>query len=230
MDKIADELKSFQNLWKGGYRQNPNNPKDQIRHLDLVAKTCLKDLAGKTVLEIGCGGGFWTDQMFEAKKIIALDALSCDHNKFWEHVGRDRQAQIEYHQVQDCSLKEVADDSIDLVFSFDVFCHLSLTSAAEYVRNLKPKMKSGAKAYIMVADFLTYRSVIKDDQSMRAVNGNRDLATAVADVDGVTTFPGRWYWYGKDVFSQLAKCCGFVNVVPDIKVDQRDPICYFERP
>ena len=49
-----------------------------------------KNLEGKTLLEIGCGGGQWTKFISELdifKKIICVDALSAEHNKFWNHLG-----------------------------------------------------------------------------------------------------------------------------------------------
>ena len=53
-------------------------------------------------------------------------------------------------------MKEIPDNSIDYVFSYDAFCHVSYEGIQEYAENMYWKMKSGAVAFWMVADYEKY--------------------------------------------------------------------------
>ena len=67
--KLKLELSTFQDIWEGGYFTGYSTKRNQ-KGLEEYLR---KNLEGKTLLEIGCGGGQWTKFISELdifKKII----------------------------------------------------------------------------------------------------------------------------------------------------------------
>ena len=54
--------------------------------------------------------------------------------------------------MSDFKLNTISDNSLDFVFSYDVFCHLSLSSVELYLKSLFKKCKKNSKLMIMYAD------------------------------------------------------------------------------
>ena len=69
-------------------------------------------------------------------QLYCVDILSAEHNKIWEYVGKEKTDKIDYIHINDFSLSEISDDVIDFVFSYDVFCHISLSGIDEYLKNI----------------------------------------------------------------------------------------------
>lgn len=105
---LQEELSSFQNIWKGGfYEGDPRNPYFGLYGINsfmgishVIYLACIKPFvtSSKSVLEIGCGRGAWTKFFIEAKEVYCLDALSAEHNGFYDYVGIHNH--IHYYQVQ----------------------------------------------------------------------------------------------------------------------------------
>ena len=51
-------------------------------------------------------------------------------------LGYDKKDKITYFQVDDFSLDCIPSNSLDYVFSYDVFCHISYPGQREYLKNL----------------------------------------------------------------------------------------------
>lgn len=221
-DKLKTELESFQGIWHGGFWNDIANTDN--RQLGRVYDYCLKNrVDDSNVLEIGCGRGSWTKNMLGAKSIHVVDALSAEHNGFWENVGRH--PHINYQQVKDFELSSVPDNSIDFVWSYDVFCHISWSGTCEYIKALKNKMKAGAIGFIMVADYDKY---IASGSVPGANPMYKSMAEEVNDFDG-PAYAGRWYWYSKDRFCQALTENGFKVIEADVKLDARNPITQFSK-
>jgi len=221
-EKLRRELESFSGLWKGGYFNDVENTPD--RRLRAVYGACLAPYVnGATVLEIGPGRGGWTKKILagEPAKVYCLDVVSAEHNCFWEYVGLQAAERVEYHTVTDFSCSALPDNSINYVFSFGVFCHISYSGISEYLKNLRPKLAPGANCFIMFADADKYRGLCGNNGFVCEMDGR-----AYASYDGDPS-PGRWYWVGTERFCDLLRSLGYEVVAPDVNVYPRDPICHF---
>ena len=223
--KLQHELTSFQSLWPGGFCNDLHATGD-ARNLPDVFMTCIAPyVPGATALEIGPGRGAWTKGILALcpEKIYCLDALSAEHNHFWNYVGSQYTHVVEYHQVQDFSCRVLPDSSIDFLFSYDTFCNISLSGTAEYLKHLHSKLRPGAQCFIMLADAEKYRQFSPDNGFVHPEDG-QDRAS----YDGPPE-PGRWYWVGLDQFCQLLERFDYQILAKDVDVDSRDPICHFTR-
>ena len=132
------------------------NYKSDIRSCLEIFNKCIIPYINKetNILEIGPGRGAWTLKMTELnpKSITCFDIFSAEHNSFWELLGLKKKSFISYYQVEDNKCKELQNDSIDYLFSYDVFCHIPYSKCEEYLQNLYNKLKKDAVCVIMIAD------------------------------------------------------------------------------
>ena len=112
------------------------------------------------VLEIGPGRGAWTKTLLGAKEVWCLDAKSREDNEIDRELGRP--ANLVYHQVRDFRCLELPDDKFDYLFSFGALCHVSWEGIVQYAHNLHPKLRRGANAFWMVADYDKSNALRKD--------------------------------------------------------------------
>ena len=145
----------FLKTWTGGYRENwavygamTERITGKFITEEEVIEKCLNPFYNPdhVILEVGCGLAFWTDCYLAEhfKKVIAIDILPKDD--FWKCELKNF-AKIDYIELpdRDFTCKGVASDSIDFVWSFGVFCHLTLEANQEYLNNIFRVCKKGAK-------------------------------------------------------------------------------------
>jgi len=110
--------------------------------MQMVKKNVSKD---STVLEIGCGNGYWTNRINPlCNKMYAIDLIPRPNidEKIIYIENNDREYNCNY----------VETESIDFVFSFGVFCHLSLPACEEYLQDIIRVLKPNGKALLMYGD------------------------------------------------------------------------------
>jgi hypothetical protein len=260
---LREELQSFRDLWPWGFYAG--NPKDPVFALwgltsfigvsHAIYLSCIKPFvkSTSTVVEIGCGRGAWTRLMLDAKKLYCLDALSPEHNGFYEYVGRHKH--VTYITMEDFSLKQIPYGSVDFMFSYDALCHMSFDAISEYATNFFPRMKEGARAFWMVADYRKYNEFIRNQRNLNVLNcllprkkwpvARKVLNEAFAlilkwntrrhhmhlrDMDeDMLARPGRWYHAGSDRTCKMLEQTGFKVVDADIGFDFRSPIIHFQK-
>ncbi len=236
VDKLKKEIDSFQNIWHGGYRTGYSKKRGQDRLEDYLAK----NLQGSSFLEIGPGGGQWTKFVYNLnlfEKIYCIDVLSAEHNKFWENLGTESKNSIEYLQAFDFKLSEIPNNSIDFVFSYDVFCHTSLSTLEQYLDSLFKKCKQNARLLIMYADPKKYLSsepenkyhvvtYLPENKFIYKFSNKYLIEDALTDSNAEPS-EGRWYWIGKSSFTELVKSKGFNIVNEDINTDKTNVITLF---
>lgn len=232
--KLKKEIDLFSTVWKGGFFNDINkDPRKLYKIKEEVIDNFLKE--NMSVLEIGCGRGAWTKNMLKAKHIYTLDALSAEHNGFWEYVGSENKDKITYNKVYDFKCADIPDNSIDFLFSYDVFCHISYSGMKEYMKNLYPKLKKGAKCFVMVADYDKYKKSGLWDKYINAWNkekemlGYNSLESMISDFDGdnVKNNRVRWFWYGNDRFCDVLRENNYQIIEKDMNLIEKDPICFF---
>ncbi len=241
-DELKEELASFQQYWHGGTSRAKMGWKESIRvsifqDLEAIYKTCISPYIASyvTVLEIGADGGFWTQRMLNADRVFCFDVLSFEHTGFFKRIAPEItdsmpiKDNITYFQVKDFECKELDDYSIDYLFSYDTFCHISYSGAEAYLKNLYPKLKYGSNCFIMIADADKY-----DNQSGRIklmeTAGYNNFEAFVNDYDGCPV-NGRWYFYGTERFCSLLDKYNYSLVSKDvaIDIDKLSPIVHFRK-
>lgn len=257
--KLSSELASFAEIWRGGYYEgDPLAPLArstyrQINYMSVLHATylrCIKPyVTPETVaLEIGPGRGAWTRCMLEAREVWALDALSAEHNGFYEFLGHP--SHVKYFQVEDFSCGMLPDDHFNYMFSFGALCHVSFDGITQYATNLLPKLKSGAECFWMVADYAKFNAAVTELKSTsiwmnaapsakkfalirqlfrafsRLDNPQRPLSPDMDDVPR----PGRFYNSGTERTCAMLESIGYEVKDKDVGTILRDPMIYFRKP
>jgi SAM-dependent methyltransferase len=107
------------------------------------------------VLEIGCGSGYWTHKIAPlCSTMYAIDLIP--NPELPTHV-----IYIE-NEDQQFNCKSIRDESIDFVFSFGVFCHLSLSACELYLQDILRVLKPNGKALLMYGDEYGLQKHFKD--------------------------------------------------------------------
>jgi hypothetical protein len=244
-------------IWRGG--SNPSRwgwrgarwrMKKGGVDIENIYEICIKPYAlpGTTVVDIGTNGGFWLSKMLDGKvhRALGIDVFPPEHlgfvNNIYNWHGPDvfMDQTVNFMQVTDFCLGAIGDNSLDLVFSYDVFCHISWLGAQEYIKNLYSKMTSGANAFIMIADADKYPFTREtsepghtQEDSLARTARLHDYQAVVADRDGTHShFPGRWYFYGIEDFCAFVETCGFEVVNRDAtpEGDRVNTIVHFRKP
>jgi SAM-dependent methyltransferase len=102
---------------------------------------------GTTILEIGPGAGRWT----EALQGIASRLILVDLSDRCIELCRRRFAHvqnIEYHVNDGRSLPEIEADSVDGVWSFDVFVHVAPPDVEAYIAEIGRVLRPGGRAVL----------------------------------------------------------------------------------
>jgi hypothetical protein len=178
-----------------------------------------------------------------AKQVWCLDALSAQHNGFWDYVGHA--PHVNYHQVVDYSCSMLPDDGIDFLFSFGCFCHVPFPGIALYMANLFKKLRGGAHCFVMVGDFekynqalgaldrlSVYRALPKIAETAlkaaRRLLGSGPTLKAIPAGDGPD--PNLWYHASVERTCAMLERLGYRVVQSDVGLCARDPIIHFTRP
>lgn len=258
--KLTAEIQSFQDLWQGGYyegdpldpRSGSNYPLEfsfmSVLHVTYLA--CIKPYVNSNTraLEIGPGRGAWTKAMLKsgASEIYCLDALSAEHNGFWEYLQNPKN--VKYFQVSDFECRDVPDDTFDYLFSFGCLCHVSPEGVEAYFRNLYPKLRKGAQGFVMIADYEKYNRAVEQGKSggiaqnmfrakrllpirlqMRFLESIFYPKLKTLEESGEAA-PGRWYNLGVKEACRMLQQYGYEIVDPDMDVNYRDPVIHFRKP
>lgn len=135
------------------------------------------------VLEIGPGGGRWSEILAErARRLVLVDVTPRVLELCLERL-RNR-SNVEYVLSTGSDLPGVADGSVDAVWSFDVFVHIAPVDQAAYLREIGRVLRPGGVALIHHAHGRN-RGVLPSRHGWRAPMSAR-LFAAIAAPHGLT--------------------------------------------
>jgi SAM-dependent methyltransferase len=105
--------------------------------------------AGGTVVEIGPGAGRWSEHLVaRADRLIGVDLAQAPFDALAERLGSKAERVIGDGR----SLPGIADDTVDAVWSFDVFVHVAPVDQATYLAEIARVLVPGGVAAIHHAD------------------------------------------------------------------------------
>jgi ubiquinone/menaquinone biosynthesis C-methylase UbiE len=135
---------------------------DEWKNEEVFLKLLQKYAAGRsTALEIGCGGGKITAKaagLFE--KIHATDVSR--RMLQLSQKALEKNAKVQFQQIDGFTLKEFADKSIDLVYSHDVFVHFSSLQVYPYLCEIKRVLKPKGVMIISFYNFVQHFELFKE--------------------------------------------------------------------
>jgi len=148
---------------------------------NLIKKMMLKyTRKNSTVLEIGPGSGRWTIELIKiAGKLVLADisttCLQICKKKFSNF------SNIEYYFI-DKRLDFLESNSVDYVWSYNVFVHINPSDVANYVEDFQRILKPGGIAMINHAGALSdYESEFERARGMRSNMDQYLMATMVSN-------------------------------------------------
>lgn len=105
--------------------------------------------ASQTALEIGPGGGRWTQYLLGFKELYVVDYHSELLAELKKNFG---QPNIKFIKNSGSDFPGVMDRSIDYLFCFGTFVHLELDLIDSYLKNMRRILKPGGNAIIQYSD------------------------------------------------------------------------------
>lgn len=128
--------------------------------IDKVCEVALTPFLSEenNALEIGSGGGTFTDKMNgKFKTLTAIDVIRMP-DRFSEFDN------FRYIELPDrnFSCDGIERESIDFCFSYNVFCHLSNDAIREYLKSVNEVLKEGGDFVFMLSNYRHTSKVTKD--------------------------------------------------------------------
>ena len=101
------------------------------------------------VVEIGPGGGRWTQYLLGVRKLYVVDY----HTELLEELKKNfNKPNMEFIKNDGTDFPGINEQSIDYIFSFDTFVHLDTHLIEAYLTNMKLILKPGANVVIHYSD------------------------------------------------------------------------------
>jgi len=152
-NKSAFETKDFMTFWGDGYIETFGNYPEGSENS--IYENCIKPFTGKNkkCLEIGCGGGLWTNKYLLGNfdELTCIDVIPKSKNITSE--------KISYFQLanKDYTCSPVKTECMDFVWCFGVFCHLPNSAVNEYIKNIKRILKTNGEAVVMFGNWNKFK-------------------------------------------------------------------------
>ncbi len=215
---------------KYGPMSGYNNIRNQLGLEKYLQENVIK---GSSILELGPGGGQWSRLLGKIGKILyCVDENSAEKNYFWNYVQKDDK--IKYIHGLNNILTEVPDDSIDYIFSYDMFKFTSYDVAKGIINSLYKKCKIGSTLLISYADI--YKFINSEphrtkmfEKEFNVFNDIEKLKKIMEDDYNGNPRRGRWYWIGIQKIVELIEMSGFTVIERDLNIDKTNPITLFTK-
>jgi SAM-dependent methyltransferase len=103
----------------------------------------------QTVLEIGSGGGRWTQYLARAAHLIVVEY---NEEAFGYLARRFPTANLTTYRTRGFEMHGIPDASVDFVFTFDVFVHLEPEGIGAYLHEIERVLRPGGTAVVHYGD------------------------------------------------------------------------------
>jgi ubiquinone/menaquinone biosynthesis C-methylase UbiE len=104
---------------------------------------------GSVVVEIGPGAGRWTEHLVKrASKLTGIDISQTCVNICTQKFGKP--GTVEFRKTEGCDLPGIADGSLDVIWSFDVFVHINQPEVKKYLGEFARTLKPGGKSRAII--------------------------------------------------------------------------------
>lgn len=204
------DAKVFSDQWGTGYVETWSGYSQNYSE-DFIE--CIKSHASldKICLEIGPGGGYWTKILGKLfKKVYALDVAN---------ISLDL-PNTEFRCVpnRDFNCTTIQDNSIDFVWSFGCFCHLSYDANKQYFRSINRVLKVGGCGIITLANwdrFDIWKNRNPREKAKKFINLNEN------------PIGGAWFYNDLEMAKDSVEQAGltFKELMPHF----RDTVAYIEK-
>jgi SAM-dependent methyltransferase len=142
--EIGGELWSMYD-WSRGGEEWTCSEEWKSATVEAVMKKYMRQ--GDAVLEIGPGGGRWTEPLLSlASTVVGVDVAEACVIRCRERFGNEPRAT--FMKGDGRTLTGIASDSIDTVWSYDVFVHVCAEDAASYLREIARVLRRDGRAVI----------------------------------------------------------------------------------
>lgn len=106
---------------------------------------------GSVVLEIGPGGGRWTQFLIGAREVVLVE-LNPQFFRYLRKRFRKHRHKLRFYKTSGYELYEIEDGSIDFVFSFGTFVHIDPVGINEYLGEIRRVLRPGGTTTLQYAD------------------------------------------------------------------------------
>lgn len=134
-------------------------------------------------LDIGAGGGRWTPYLLPARKLILVEL----NREFFPYLERRFSAHLEkivFYQTSGYEIDGIEAHSVDFVFSFGTFMHLTPQGIDSYIAACERVMKIGAVAILHYPD--------RTKRFFKSLSSREDEAIADMTAEKMLRLVGRY--------------------------------------
>lgn len=227
--RVTDLGTWFHNMNLGGVQTAPNHFLGDYpaTKWSKIQKGIPADLSGKTVLDIGCNGGFYSIEMKRrgASRVLAIDTDS-RYLRQAQFAAEVCNADIEFRKM-DVYEVEKLQEQFDLVLFMGVFYHLR-----------HPLLALDLLHKHVVRDKLVFQSMVRGSATIAAVNQNYPFSeTKVFEKRGYPLMhfvehyyaddPTNWWIPNRACVEAMLRSAGFViqqRPEPEVYVCTRRPL------
>lgn len=205
MDNHIQKLESMFKYYRESWKYFPNKQKDHETVLNTLKPLIKKEY---TVLEIGPGGGLWTESISPlCNNIIGIDVNELPAPQL------TRLPNFKYIKTDGYYCKDISDNSIDFVFSFGVFQHFPDINKREYLNDIKRVLKTKG---IGLISFINYKRhyLLKKHKETQDLNKQYMLT--------------HMFYDNLEISIKRLESCGFTNIV-DTVPEFRDSLLLFSK-
>jgi len=133
------------------HRLWPGN--DSIGNLAKVRKKHLEPYVtpDSVVLEIGAGGGRWTQFLIHAREVVVAE-LNKQFFRYLRKRFKTHKHKLRFYETSGYELEGIDSGSVDFVFSFGTFVHIEPEGIDAYLSEIHRVLKPGGVASLQYAD------------------------------------------------------------------------------